>query len=327
MNVLVIGLGSMGKRRIKLLRQLFSDLNIYGVETNDKRRFSVANEFGIEIYSTVESALKRKKYNCAFVCSAPLSHAEIIRVCLVKGLNVFTELNLVSDGYEDNISLAKEKDCTLFLSSTFLYREEVRFIINRIRKSQFHLSYMYHVGQYLPDWHSWECYKDFFIGDRRTNGCREIFAIELPWLIKAFGHVKKFHIWRRNMSNLNLDYPDHYLVAIEHESGHWGQLSVDVVTQVPVRRLEVFGEDTQIYWYGVPEHLYVLDNGKMRKIDPLNQIERETGYRDFIVENAYIEELREFFSACAGNTSALYDFSDDLYTLSLIDRFEQGDMS
>ncbi len=33
---------------------------------------------------------------------------------------MFTELNLVADGYEDNMKLADEKSLHLFLSSTFL---------------------------------------------------------------------------------------------------------------------------------------------------------------------------------------------------------------
>ena len=51
------------------------------------------------------------------VCTAPLTHAGIITELLQNGLPVFTELNLVPDGYEENIALAKEKGLPLFLSS------------------------------------------------------------------------------------------------------------------------------------------------------------------------------------------------------------------
>ena len=44
------------------------------------------------------------------------------------------------------------------------------------------VNYIYHIGQYLPDWHPWENYKNFFVGDKRTGGVREIFGIDLPWL-------------------------------------------------------------------------------------------------------------------------------------------------
>ena len=38
MNVLVIGLGSMGKRRIRLLRELYPDFKIFGVDGRADRR-------------------------------------------------------------------------------------------------------------------------------------------------------------------------------------------------------------------------------------------------------------------------------------------------
>ena len=39
----------------------------------------------------------------AFVCTSPLSHSAVISECIKKGLHIFTELNLVADGYLENI--------------------------------------------------------------------------------------------------------------------------------------------------------------------------------------------------------------------------------
>ncbi|MDE6927475.1 MAG: hypothetical protein K2P06_01985, partial [Muribaculaceae bacterium] len=66
--------------------------------------------------------------------------------------------------------------------------------------------YIYHVGQYLPEWHPWENYQDFFVGDKRTNGCREIMAIEFPWLIETFGEIREVSVLHDKMSHLNIDY-------------------------------------------------------------------------------------------------------------------------
>lgn len=103
---------------------------------------------------------------------------------------VFTELNLVSDGYEEFTK--DEYDNRLFLSSTLLYRKDIQYIKDRVGEER--VNYVYHVGQYLPDWHPWESYKDFFVGDKRTNGCREIMAIDLPWIESAFGKIVDFSV-------------------------------------------------------------------------------------------------------------------------------------
>ena len=47
MNVLVIGLGSMGKRRIRLIQELFPEAFIYGVDARQDRREEVSDLYGI----------------------------------------------------------------------------------------------------------------------------------------------------------------------------------------------------------------------------------------------------------------------------------------
>lgn len=187
--VVVIGLGSMGKRRIRLLQKYNHSLKIIGIDTNIERQEKVQKEYKIEIEDSIESAIKEYAPSCAFVCTAPLSHAQIILKCQKCGLHVFTELNLVSDGYEKIISMADEKQLKVFMSSTLQYRDEIKYIKDCVRNLRESVNYVYHVGQYLPDWHPWENYKDFFVGERRTNGCREIFAIDLPWIVSTFGKV------------------------------------------------------------------------------------------------------------------------------------------
>lgn len=107
MNICVIGLGSMGRRRIRLLKSVAADSIIVGVEKNLERRKSVAEEYEIECYSALSDV--KEEVNCAFVCTSPQFHAEITRACLERGMHVFSEINLISDLYEENICMAEEK--------------------------------------------------------------------------------------------------------------------------------------------------------------------------------------------------------------------------
>ena len=177
MNIVVIGLGSMGKRRIRLLKEMYSEYSIMGVDGREDRRKEANEMFGIETFEAIGQARDTKRIDNAFVCTSPLSHNAIIKECLENGWNVFTEINLVIDGYQENMKLAEKKGIKLFLSSTFFYREEIKKIRKEL-EGKSNLNYIYHVGQYLPDWHPWENYEDFFIGDKRTNGCREIMAFD-----------------------------------------------------------------------------------------------------------------------------------------------------
>lgn len=324
MNVVVIGLGSMGKRRIRLLKE-HQDIEIYGIDSNQERCNEVAEKFGAKCFGSIADAVKNEKINCAFVCTSPLSHSAIINECLKNNLHIFTEINLVSDGYDENIELAKEKNLVLFLSSTFLYRKETQMIIDKVKDRNSKLNYIYHVGQYLPDWHPWESYNNYFIGNPKTNGCREIMAIDMPWLITAFGKIKNVSAVKSKNTNLNISYNDNYLITIEHETGAKGVFAVDVVTRKPIRHIDVYGEDIQISWNGTPDSLieYDIQNKTSKQIAIDNASEHVEGYAAFVTENPYREEINAFLSQINNaDNKTEWDCVKDAELLKIIDQIE-----
>ena len=318
MKTVVIGLGSMGKRRIRLIREMYPKCNIVGIDGREDRRVEAALLFNINCASSI-SEIEGDIY-CAFVCTPPLSHAAIICDCLNRGWHVFTEINLVDDGYDENMRLAQEKGCVLFLSSTFLFREEIKYIRSQITSDK-RWNYLYHTGQYLPDWHPWENYKDYFVGDKRTNGCREILAIELPWIISTFGEIKDVKAVSDKITSLSIDYADNFFIQLEHKNGNKGMLAVDVVSPVAVRRMEVFTEGDYIFWGGTPESLAVFDKEKKKltSVKLTEQTEHAEGYCETIVENAYRNEINTFFDVLINGHKPIYGFEDDMKVLSIID--------
>ena len=325
MKLLIVGLGSMGKRRARLLRGLVPEVEIAGVDSAPGRR-EEARTLGITAYESLDAALAADSFDGALVCTAPLSHAGLIGQLLEAGLPVFTELNLVDDGYDENIRKAKEKGVPLFLSSTMLYRGETRYIKRRVQEFAGPVNYIYHIGQYLPDWHPWENYKNFFVGDARTGGVREIFGIDLPWLLDTFGPVTGFTAMKDKISNLEITYPDSVFVTLRHENGTKGMLAVDVVSPKAVRNFECFGEGLHLFWEGNPRSLYEFDkqSGEKQPVNTYAQVEQDPRYSDNIVENAYVDELANFLGVLAGEEQPRYSFERDKETIRLIEAIENA---
>lgn len=322
-DIAVIGLGSMGKRRIRLIKEIFPEYKLYGIDLEKRRREESEKLYNIECFSDIKEIELKADIKSVFICTSPLSHNLLIKRCLEHRWNVFTELNLVSDGYEENIKLAEKNNCILFLSSTFLYRDEIDYIRNHIVLEK-KWNYIYHVGQYLPDWHPWENYKDYFVGNIRTDGCRELMAIELPWLIKTFGRIEDFWVNSNKLTNLDIHYNDNYMIQFKHKGGNKGLLLIDVVSPVAVRNLEIYTENHYLKWNGTPDTLWEYD----KENDCLNQVkfnekaEHKKGYRDFVVENAYKNEIIEFMKIVNKEKTQIYTFEDDLKILNIIDKLE-----
>ncbi len=325
MKFVVVGLGSMGRRRIRLLNQISKDYEIIGVDSNPERCEQAKKELSIKTIENLDEAIEKYNPDGVVISTSPLSHAKIINRALKKSCNVFTELNLVSDMYDDNIALAKEKKKVLFLSSTFLYRDEIKYIQEKTKEYRGSINYNYHVGQYLPDWHPWESINDYFVGDKKTNGCRELFAIELPWLIKTFGEIDSYEVLSSKNTELSINYNDNYLLLIKHKNGNKGVLAVDVVSRKAVRNLEIYGENLYLTWNGTPNGLSYYDYDKKKEVSINlydNGIDKQDGYASFVIENAYRNELETFINLINDKGVALHTFEEDFEVLSIIDNIE-----
>ena len=325
MNVLIVGLGSMGKRRLRLLQKEYPDYQICGVEFSEERRKAVDAEYSIRCFASTEEALSSATFNLGFVCTPPATHHEVIKTLLEHQINVFTEINLLNKGYDELLEIAKEKRVKIFMSSTLLYRKEVQTITELVKQQKQPLQYTYHVGQYLPDWHPWESYKNFFVGNNETNGCREIFAIQLPWIFQCFGKsVSVPYVSRQKISDLEITYPDSYLVALEHESGNRGIFVVDVVSRKATTSLEIVGENIHIIWDGKPEGLkvYNFESKDFESISLYDSYEQNTNYAANIIEDAYLAEITCFINWIEGKQTPHYYLEDDAHTLEIIDKIE-----
>ena len=328
MNVGVIGLGSMGKRRIRLIKSNFPDVDIIGIDNSEERCKEVEELFNIKTLSNSDEFFENNNCEAVFISTPPLTHSKIINDALNNNLSVFTEINLVKDMYDENIDLADENELTLFLSSTQLYRKEINYIASKISDFNKTTNYIYHIGNYLPDWHPWESYKNFFVGNKKTNGCREILTIELPWIVNTFGEIKQVHVSKNKITDLEVDYPDSFFVNVIHKNGSNGVLIIDLVSRHAVRNLEIINEDGYIQWDGTPEGLkeWNSDSNDLDQIKLYEEISNQEDYNQTIIENAYLEEIKDFFNTLDSNQRhGLYSFEKDKYILDVIDIIEEID--
>ncbi len=315
----------MGRRRIRLLLKRVAPELICGADISEERRADAGRLFGIQTFADYETAIAQAHPGAALVCTPPRSHAAMISRCIAQGLHIFSEINLVEDRYDAMIAAAAKRQVQLFLSSTPLYRLEIQAIADIVGRQGAPVNYRYHVGQYLPDWHPWDRGREFFVWDKRTNGCREIFAIELPWLIRAFGSIVHFTAVKGKISALDIDCPDHYFVLLQHAGGSRGVFIVDVLARKAQQSLLVYSDALHLTWEGTPESLCLYDIAAqvMKPLVTYGAVERSAGYTGNNIENAYEEELGAFLTLLGGGQAPLrHTFEDDLAILRLIDRIE-----
>ena len=171
LRFLQIGLGSMGKRRI---RNLFAngEKNIIGFNPTPERRKEAEEKYGIKTVDDFKKVLDAD-FDAMIISSPPDTHGEYIRLAIARKKHFFVEHPTLPDGYEE-IFANKNLGIVMVPSATFRFYTPVKMIKKFLEEGRVGkvLAYQYHMGQYLPDWHPWEDYRQVYFSKKDTGACR-----------------------------------------------------------------------------------------------------------------------------------------------------------
>ena len=95
-KLLVIGLGSIGRRHAKIFRNLGHE--IYGVDSRNDRVKQAEQEIDIKLTSSnLDEMLKNYEFDASLICTPPNSHTEIALKLAKKSINIFVEKPLANN--------------------------------------------------------------------------------------------------------------------------------------------------------------------------------------------------------------------------------------
>jgi len=305
MKFLVIGLGSMGKRRVRNLIALGYKDSVAGFDLREDRR-SEADKYGISIFDDFEKAMSNFKPDAFLISTPPNFHMQYAYIAEQNNIHCFIEASVVDA--ERILELAnkiKNKKIIMAPSCTMRYYPmpiKIKELINSgiIGKV---LNYNYQTGQYLPDWHPWEKIEDFYVSNPDTGGCREIVPFELTWLNDIFGDSKPLACVRRKLTDMNADIDDIYHCILEYPNNVIGNLTVEVVSRPKAtREIRILGSEGEI--------IYSADSNELRYINVnMNEWER-ISFDIGTVENGYINPEEPYINEVKAYVDAIIDIQN-----------------
>lgn len=326
MKFLVIGLGSMGKRRIRNLK-MNGQKDILGFDIREDRRKEVEEKYKICTFESLDKVLKLYNIDACIISVPPDKHMEYANIALDNNIHCFIEASVTDDGMLEFIEKSKKKtNIKICPSCTLRFHPSIKLIKDIISSGKIGKvsNFSYHSGQYLPDWHPWEKITDFYVSNKKTGGCREIVPFELTWLNCIFGKLKRVCGFNSRTIELGVDIDDVYASALEYENDILGTLLVDVVSRVAIRKLVINGDKGQIQWdwnKKVVELYSAEENRWIHYDEPKGKA--ELGYNENIIEEMYIEEIKNFIDSILGENdfpNTLEEDYDILQTLYQIEK-------
>lgn len=323
---LVIGLGSMGKRRIRNLQAL-DHYVIAGYDPRVDRRTEASDAYGIPVFDRFEAALEEFQPKAIIVSTDPQNHLKYANVAYDLGLACFIEASVTdAAGVEQ---LAQKVACggpLIVPSCTMRYFPGPRKIRELLAAGTIGrpLNFTYHTGQWLPDWHPWEAIEEFYVSRRESGGCREIVPFELTWLNELFGNPEPVACWRGKLSDIPVDIDDAYHVILRWPDGVVGSMTIEVLSRpLASRELRIVGTDGII--------TFSADTNSVRHVGPdtngwlmhhLGNGTVEVGYIN--PEEPYIAEVRDFLDAARSGEASRYPNTlvNDANILRMLDRLD-----
>lgn len=323
----VIGLGSMGKRRIRCLQSLgYKD--IFGFDLREDRRLEAKNTYNIELISELESFVAEHKPH--FIISVPPHlHNIYMKLAVKYSCHFFVEASVLDDDFAEILTDVAKKNIVAAPSCTLLFHPAVQLIKNIVDNNKLGKlsNWLYHSGQYLPDWHPYEKVSDYYVSRKDTSGGREIVPFELSWLCLVFDFpvtiASTFGKTIEFTGGDNVD--DTYNLLMKYQKGFFGVLTVDVVSRYATRRLMINGQEGQLRWDWENAHvdLYLATTGQWEKVAFEKGMAHE-GYNPNIVEDMYINEIKAFMSAVDKKGSYPTDLTYDWNVLKTLYKAEKN---
>jgi len=308
LKFLVIGLGSMGKRRIRNLISLgYND--ILGFDIREDRKKEVKKKYGIKVFDSISLALNENP-NMAIISTSPDSHLKCVKQVSSKRIPFFTEVNTDVKDIQNIIKLRKKYRVNGISSMTMKFHPAIKKIKQIIESKKMGKIYFltYHSGENLEDWHPWERVQDYYVGDIKTGGGRDQAVFELEWLFWLFGEPKEITANTKKLSNTSAKIFDIYQMNFTLKNIPIVQILVDVIQRPPNRILRLVCENGSIMWDWIDGRVRVFNS----KTNHWQEILHGEGYKGFNVEEMYQEEIKNVIKSIKDHKNYVSSFEMEL---------------
>lgn len=308
MRFLVIGLGSMGKRRVRNLAALGIE-HVAGFDPRSDRRAESAQKYGIPVFEDLEAAMLEFGPQVFVISTPPDIHMHYAFYAYEHGISCFIEASVVDAGkikklseQIDNTTIVMAPSCTMrYYAGPKKIKELIQ--ANTVGKV---LNINYQTGQFLPDWHPWEGIEEFYVSRRDTGGAREIVPFELTWINDIFGEAEALGCFKTNISDMPADIDDIYHCLLRYEGNILVNLTVEVISRPKAtREMRILGSEGEI--------VFSADTNSVRYINTSMEMWKEFQFDAGTVENQYInpeepyiEEMKDFVAAVIAKDQTLY---------------------
>lgn len=318
-KLLIVGLGSIGKRHIQVMQEISADIEIAvlrHIRCDDLDMSTV----GADHCFTKFSEVIEFSPDAAIVANPASKHVDVAIKLAKIGVHLLIEKPISDgpDGVSQLIQLCNDRSLILmtgynlrFLPSLARFRELIhkRQQIGRV------LSVQTNVGQFLPSWRPSSDYRKTVSAQQLLGGGVLLeLSHEVDYLLWIFGDAQWVFGNIEKVSDLEIDVEDtvNLILGMKGSEGHsiTATVNIDFVRHDTTRTCTVIGEKGTLRWNGITGVVDVFSEGS----NSWEELFSDKPKRSF----TYREELLDFIAAVEDGRQPVTSGGDGLKVLDVI---------
>jgi predicted dehydrogenase len=315
MRVLIVGLGSIGRRHLKNLKIIepAAHITIWHQHSKPQDKAKSAPSADCVVYR-LEDALDGKPDVALITCPASL-HVKVGSALARQGVHLFIEkpLSHTLDGVDELLTLCDQSALVLMVGYNFHFYRPLQLMQQALMNGRIGRPILLRaeVGQYLPDWRSDIDYRQS-VSARYDLGGGAVLELshELDYARWLMGEIKAVSATVRHLSDLEIDVEDMAEIILQFHNGAIGSVHLDMVNRAVTRRCRVIGTEGTLAWDGVSNcvQLFSAATNQWSDLCPAQVTDRN---------EMYIAELRHFLDCVNDKTSPIVDGKDGRRVLEI----------
>jgi predicted dehydrogenase len=326
MKILIAGLGSIGRRHFRNLIAL-GEKDIVLYRTN-KATLSNDELAGYPVETNLAEALKKHKPDAVIVSNPTALHLEVAIPAAEAGCAILLEKPIAEDlsRIDDLRQAAAKSGSKILVGFQFRYHPTLNKAHELIQSGAVGkiLTVHAHWGEYLPNWHPWEDYRQSYAARSDLGGGVMVTLTHpLDYLRYLLGEVESLWSFNGHISPLELTgVEDVAEIGLKFASGAIGGIHVNYFQRPPVHRLEIVGTRGALRWDnadGILQFYRLTDAFGTWSAQPgdtiLEQYHLAEGWER---NHLFIAQTQHFLKVASGQENPICTLEDGIRVLEMV---------
>lgn len=313
-NILIVGLGSIGRTHLENLLQFKNVKIIVCTKRTDLNSFI---EQGVKVSDSLSECLK-ENIDVAIISNETSLHIQTAIKLAERGLDLFIEkpLSHCSKDIKKLQSIVKKKKLITQMGCNLRFHPCIKKIKNFIEKENIGriISAQVQNCSYLPDSHRWEDYTKSFSARKELGGGVILTLIhEIDYMYWFFGEVANLVSISEKLSDLDISAEDYSASILKFKNNVVGEIHLDYFQRPNFKSCKIRGTKGEIYWNSDKNSVNVY-NFKKNKWE----VKFETNFSNNVdMYSSYVDEMKHFLNCVKHRKETINNLDQGIETLKI----------